>query len=324
MNPRETPLDRHPSVRLHNFDKATGFIETTLQAKIKYLPQRDRQINLTANNYALGSSDIWFCSYGAPVSLQFPDGDLIRIQFHYNGLGSTKAGSKDSIVSPEQAVISPSAAQINFGPGFEHLVLRLTQSSLIRKIAGLTGVPASRPLEFDTTFNPQAPRARSLKQTFDFLVRELNVTPLEIPALVLAELEQTLMTSMLCACPNNYSALLEKQALQAAPAQVCLIEEYIEANWDKPLRIEDIATVGGCSTRSIFRAFQQHRGYSPMAFAKQVRLRHAKEMLLKNSESTIAEVALACGFTDFSRFSRAYAHVFGELPSHTLRTRMQF
>jgi transcriptional regulator GlxA family with amidase domain len=57
-----------------------------------------------------------------------------------------------------------------------------------------------------------------------------------------------------------------------------------------------------------------------MMFVKRVRLRHARRMLLApEPDTTVAKVALMCGFGNLGNFAKDYRDVFGELPSHTLR-----
>jgi len=55
--------------------------------------------------------------------------------------------------------------------------------------------------------------------------------------------------------------------------QVRRTEQFIEVNWDQPLTMDEIASAVGASKRSIFRAFQRARGYSPQAGAATARTR---------------------------------------------------
>jgi transcriptional regulator GlxA family with amidase domain len=106
---------------------------------------------------------------------------------------------------------------------------------------------------------------------------------------------------------------------KSAPWQVRRVEEYIEVHWDQPVSVEGLAVVANASARSIFQSFRECRGYSPMNFLKQVRLRHAKELLAKPVSSTsVTNVSFACGFGNLGRFANEYQKVFGETPSETL------
>src|SRR5262249_38701413 len=72
------------------------------------------------------------------------------------------------------------------------------------------------------------------------------------------------------------------------------------------------------SARVLFRSFRQHRGCTPMEFAKQARLHQARGMLAE-PEASVTAVAYACGFFTTGHFARAYREAFGELPSQTIQ-----
>ena len=56
-----------------------------------------------------------------------------------------------------------------------------------------------------------------------------------------------------------------------------------------------------------------------MAFAKMVRLKHARQLLsAPDAETTVTSVAFVCGFGNLGHFARDYREAFGERPSTTL------
>jgi transcriptional regulator GlxA family with amidase domain len=135
----------------------------------------------------------------------------------------------------------------------------------------------------------------------------------------LQEFEQLLIVSFLTANRHNFSDQLKREQRSSAPWQVRLVEEYIDANWNRPITVETLSAASQASARSIFKAFKEARGYSPMAFVKSVRLNHARRML-QSPEGPISVVAVAysCGFLNPGHFARDYRLAFGELPSATL------
>jgi transcriptional regulator GlxA family with amidase domain len=140
-----------------------------------------------------------------------------------------------------------------------------------------------------------------------------------LPPLVLRELEQTILVSFLSANRHTFSDLLEREPKDTLPSHVRLAEEFIEANWDQAISIEKLVEATGVGARAIFRTFQRSRGYSPMAFARMVRLRHAREMLATpDPETSVTSVAFVCGFGNLGHFARDYRETFGERPSETL------
>ena len=79
--------------------------------------------------------------------------------------------------------------------------------------------------------------------------------------------------------------------------QLRAAEDYIELNWNRPIYVEDIAKATGASARTIFQAFREKRGCSPMEFAKSIRLKQARRLLQTPDEATtVTGVGSICGF----------------------------
>ena len=117
----------------------------------------------------------------------------------------------------------------------------------------------------------------------------------------------------------GFSHLLEIQDKAIAPAIVRRLEDFIEAHWREALSIDRLVAETGVSARSIFRAFDRSRGYSPMAFVKAVRLRHARAMLMSGDPGgSVTATAFQCNFVSAGHFARDYREAFGELPSETI------
>jgi transposase-like protein len=105
-------------------------------------------------------------------------------------------------------------------------------------------------------------------QILESLLGVANAGPAAAADLIRAELESAFLASLLCAARHNYSDLLDRGGPAAAPWQVRRAESFIEANWDAPITLEDIVSATGASARSVFRAFRQSRGYTPLQFKK--------------------------------------------------------
>ena len=70
-----------------------------------------------------------------------------------------------------------------------------------------------------------------------------------------------------------------------------------------------------CTSRSVLnRRVRQLTGTSVAAYVLQLRMQHAKQLLL-DTHQPIGEIALACGFDDLSYFSRVFRQSFGVTPS---------
>ena len=320
--PLGAPLDGHPAFRASQVDALEAAIESHLAARLVKLPPDSRMIAAKANRFDLPHSSLWFCAYGMPVALRFPEPDHVRVQLHHAGLGATWIGDTLVPVTPNQACISTEAAEFDFAADFEQLVWRIPKDFLIQKLAGLTGTPIVTGLAFDHALDLTQPQATMLMRVLGCVLHATESVGGEHAQIVLAELEQALVSAFLAAATHRYRGQLDRPAPSAAPWQVKRAENYIEANWDKPVTIERLTEVTGASTRSIFRAFQQSRGYTPLEFAKRIRLGHARRMLQEAEGAiSVTEVAFACGFADLGRFSKDFAQTYGELPSAVLRRR---
>src|SRR5579872_5717444 len=115
------------------------------------------------------------------------------------------------------------------------------------------------------------------------------------------------------------SHVLMQRPKDAAPWQVRAIENYLEANWSRPIVLEDLAREIGVPLRTIFHAFKTSRSYTPMAFLHRIRLEQARRMLLAPDAATsVGAVGRKCGFKNPGHFAQYYREAFNELPSLTL------
>ena len=81
-----------------------------------------------------------------------------------------------------------------------------------------------------------------------------------------------------------------------------------------------LAQLSGINGYTIHRAFRKHRGYTPMQFLRDVRMRNARQRLMHAGPSeSVTSIALACGFSHLGRFANAYQGRFGESPSQSLK-----
>jgi len=151
------------------------------------------------------------------------------------------------------------------------LVLAMDPVALANKLSAITGKFCNGPLKFNPIKECSSPTATALRSHFLFLVDAVSTSTTPLPKLVLDEFEQTLIVTFLYANRHNYSHLLERTPPDSAPWQVRRAEEFIEANWQGAIRLEDLAEITGVSAFSLFRTFKFHRGYSPLAFVAQVR-----------------------------------------------------
>ena len=313
------PLDSFPIIRSRDPEELRSILARIhVQPKVEVLG-RNRKLHTVLNHQQLRHVRLTYGSFDNEVRLQYPQADFILQIFPIKGEAEIRIGGQSIVTDRERsAVISADTlVEITSGPRYERMVLSVESAALTKKLSALLGRTCQAPLSFHPTLDSFQPDARMLYGNFMFLVRESDNG---LPPLLLAELEQLVMVSMLYANRHSYSELMTHEAVAVAPWQVRRAEEFIEANWNKPLDVESIAAATNVSVRNLFRSFRQSRGRSPMEFVKQVRLGRARELLQRpDVATTVTDVALACGFADLGRFSKDYSKRFHERPSDTLR-----
>jgi transcriptional regulator GlxA family with amidase domain len=89
--------------------------------------------------------------------------------------------------------------------------------------------------------------------------------------------------------------------------------ELMEQNLEEPISRAELAGRAGLSTRQLERLFRKYLSRSPARYYLELRLHKARLLLLQTNMSVI-DVALACGFVSASHFSKCYRDFFGRTP----------
>jgi AraC-like DNA-binding protein len=89
--------------------------------------------------------------------------------------------------------------------------------------------------------------------------------------------------------------------------------ERIRAEFDRPLRVEQVARDIGMSASSFHHHFKTVTAMSPLQYQKQLRLQEARRLLLAE-ELDAASAGFRVGYDDASYFNREYKKFFGEPP----------
>lgn len=89
--------------------------------------------------------------------------------------------------------------------------------------------------------------------------------------------------------------------------------EYVEANFNRPLSLMQLADVIGMNPKYFCRFFSQITGQTPMNYVNSYRIEQAAHMLC-GSDMTVTEVGLECGFSDTSHFVKTFKKYKGITP----------
>lgn len=91
------------------------------------------------------------------------------------------------------------------------------------------------------------------------------------------------------------------------------LTELLDSQLERRVDVGELAETSGLSARQVHRLFKTHLGMSPQAYHRKLRLQRAREML-RQTELTVLEIAMASGFASSSDFSRVYRRAFRQSP----------
>lgn len=98
-----------------------------------------------------------------------------------------------------------------------------------------------------------------------------------------------------------------------APKKLNAVFEYIEANLSQKITLSDLASVVGVGKFYLCRLFKSSTNLTPYNYVLQQRVKRAKK-LLKNSDLSICDIALECGFSNQSHLAKHFRNTVGTTP----------
>jgi AraC family transcriptional regulator len=106
-----------------------------------------------------------------------------------------------------------------------------------------------------------------------------------------------------------------------APWQERRAKEMLKENLNGHISLDKIAAQCNLSAGHFSRAFRKSTGVAPHQWLQQFRVNEAKE-LLRSSKLSLLEIALSCGFSDQSHFTRVVTQLVGVSPGAWRRENM--
>jgi transcriptional regulator GlxA family with amidase domain len=107
-------------------------------------------------------------------------------------------------------------------------------------------------------------------------------------------------------------------AARLSPWQERVAKKLMMDNLDGGIQIADVARECSLSRSHFSRAFKNSTGQTPRDWLQLARLTQARE-LLEQTDLSISQVGLECGFADQPHFTRVFSRQFGMTPGR-LRT----
>jgi AraC-like DNA-binding protein len=313
------PLAAHPVLRASSREDLARELSRVYGATLSAADASAPPVNAVANRVEVRGVCLHYCRYDAPVRIGFSSMSGLRQMVCLAGVGSiTRGGQQLSLDGAVTGVIPPDSDFVaDYLGGYQQLVLQFDEDALRRRAEAITGSPMRS--ELGVRFmerHSQPSRIRSIA-----IARALGqVLTLDGAAhgISASELADALTTAFLIENSPIFADRIAAPSPEASPTKTRILEDYIHQHWNQAITVEDIAAACGVSARSVFAQFRKHRGESPLTYQRNLRLDHARRMLLApDNLLSVIDVAMSCGFASFGHFARRYRDRFGELPSTT-------
>lgn len=322
-----TFLQNHHILSSRNLDEMRSLLAAMVSPHDFNIIGNHSEFEASIHAAPLGGISLLHAFFGnVRVDVRAEGGDENSLLFYVptSGAGVVRQDGQECEFSETKGFVrdlrlSIDCRQADFG-GF---ALPLSLETLKRHASALIGEGAEM---IEPAFHPSldfaSPSGRHFCNTLKFIARELDGPLGQLKDHFLAkQYEDLLLTQVLTLLPNTYSDLMHGALpSRIVPYHVKRAREYIHAHAHERIGLADIAAYAGCGYRTLQVAFHDALGMSPMAYAKSMRLRGAREDLKKMGGGTlIAPVACKWGFTHMGHFARDYKRQFGMFPSETAR-----
>ena len=116
--------------------------------------------------------------------------------------------------------------------------------------------------------------------------------------------EQDFFTPASLKAPSNHKRIMQlKQVL-----------EYIENQYSSPITLQQLSKIAGMSPKYFCQFFQEMTHKSPIDYLNYYRIERACHQLI-NTDTSITELSLNCGFNDLSYFIKTFKKYKGITPN---------
>jgi AraC-like DNA-binding protein len=319
------PLSRYPLIHTQSLDEARMVYSQSLapigvEATDRRTPFECRLHQVSIGPVTLSAG--WYRS-GIKVWSETRD-DIFAASFPLTTGGEgLYSGAEVSLVEGRTGILtSPGGCTLGrFESGYQEIEVVIRRPVIEAALAALTGGTERAPLRFEPQISVASSAGASLLRLVRYIVDDLDHEgSLLASPLVAARLTDAFVYGLLEGQPHNHTAALRPAPRPAEPRHVRVAAEYLDANAAEPISVTDLAAVTGVSAWTLQAGFRRYRGCTPMEFLRERRLALSRTRLLSSPASTtVAEIALGCGFEHLGRFSARYRARFGESPAETRR-----
>jgi AraC-like DNA-binding protein len=211
------------------------------------------------------------------------------------------------IVNPDDAHDGGPAARDG---RYSYRMIYVGAGVLTAALAEATGQPAAIPFFPDQVVDDPA-----LADRLSALHRALEQPEARL------EREALLITALVALARRHATAAPPGVPGASSPRAVATARDYLAAHFAEDLSLAALASRAGVDRFHLLRAFRRALGLPPHLYQTQLRLRHAKQLMLAGEPPAMA--AAAAGFADQSHLIRKFKAAYGVTPGQYLGQREQ-
>ncbi len=269
----------------------------------------------------LSLTTIGYVQPGTTASVDPGDLSAYHVNVALSGEVVSRCGDQEAVASPRVAtVFSPDrhTSLPRWDGDAAQLSIKLSRTRVEEELAALLGHAVVKPIDFQLAFPVDQGPGQRWMTVLSALLQSMGPARDRVHAHHLELLERSLISGLLLSQPHSYTEELTADPSRSEPkGALDRVLEEIDRAPDRGYTVADLARLSGMSARSLQYAFQERYQLTPMQYLRQVRLDRVHDDLVEGA-GTVADIASYWGFTNPSRFARAYRDRFKEFPAATL------
>lgn len=242
-----------------------------------------------------------------------------------HGRVSVRAGREEASLTADGAILYRCGTPLSVD--WDDLAVRLVRlpvHEVARVAEARWGVDAAS-FRFEGMTPVSAEMGQYWRETVGYVHRAFEGPhPAVVSPLLRAALVEFTAAAQLAVFPNTAtSAGYVRGPGMVPPAALRRAVAFIDAHADEPVSLAQMARAAGVTGRALQHGFMRHYNTTPTGYLRRVRLQrahHELEAADPTDGTTVAATARRWGWANPAHFAAAYRQVYGELPSHTLRT----
>lgn len=270
--------------------------------------------------------NIFLCSTQSASGWGFrkqQDTDVFFLSFTTEGMSEWLMRDAIALRCVRQLCVIDSSRLITgqFVAGTTTETIMLPGELLHAELGILQGYPCQHRLDFSSTIIPGSDAWYAIASIAQALRANVSNSLFSSP-IAIGYLRQALLSTVLERIPHNFTNALRGTRIEVLPGAIRRALDFMMAKSDAPIGLSDIALAAGTSGRNLQLLFKAHRGLSPLAMLRDIRLQRCREALLDSNEThAILDIAKRWGFTNCYQFTKYYGARFGEVPQETMLRR---